>query len=367
MSSECIFLSLKTDTMTEVLFKDTYGNWIPTEEVDESNPIANSIGYFMIGDEPKGTGFVIKVNQNNSPYAIVLTCAHVFIGNELFLTNKPAKFIVRGEFYYCSIMPKFLNWICKAKFLRDPISGNRISIPDDWIFCELRKGYKNYTHSLIALNLSNHQFFPQETQVTVFGFPRPIDESSFDYSAPASEEKDMPILNSCIHGGNKLVLSHGKIISASNDIICVSCPTSHGMSGGPITVKIDNSYQVIGILFGGPAGATHKIIMLTIFETLYGNSLNALKKLLKKIKKQKRSIRMSGAQVCHGLRKFWVYAKLYIEVLSNGDYISKSEITKELLSYYKNVLSIEARLGRNLGYNIGIALEMLRHDLNRIM
>lgn len=204
-------MSYKPDIMTEVLFKDTCGNWIPTQEVDESvDPIANSVGYFIIGTEIKGTGFVIRVNQNNDPYAIALTCAHVFMNFFLGLRNEPTRFIVKGEIYYVSLVPKSLNWYDKSKFPRDPISGNRISIPDDWLFCEIRKGKINYNNPLIALDLASRSIIPQGTNIKIYGFPKPIDQINFGYCAPASTITDLEILNDCIHGGNKLVFSQGK-------------------------------------------------------------------------------------------------------------------------------------------------------------
>ncbi|OMJ92262.1 hypothetical protein SteCoe_5033 [Stentor coeruleus] len=371
MSTECIFIDSKPYIMTEVLFKDTCGNWIFTQPVDESiDPIANSIGYFMIGAEMRGTGFIIKINQNNNPYAIVLTCAHIFINSTLGLRDDPTRFIVKGESYNVKIMPKFLNWSDKRKFPKDPISGNRISIPEDWLFCEIRKDNKNYNYSLIALVLSNDSFIPQETNVKIYGFPKPIEYMNFGHCAPTSKITDLSILNNCIHGGNKLVFSEGKILATNREIMSISCPSSNGMCGSPIIINTDNGIRVVGILHGGPSGTTHKKIMLTIFETIHGININALLGLLKKINKQIKTIESAGIQICYKLHRYRTELEICIQAIQNGvefTNFNSSEIIEQLLDHYSKVLLIEAESGRFTDYNIGLTHELLRNDINNIV
>lgn len=371
MDSECIFMNLKSDIMTEVLFRDTCGNWIPTQLVDESvDPIANSVGYFIIGNEKKGTGFVFKVNQNNDPYALVLTGAHVFFSFTLSLRNEPTQFVVKGEAYNVSIIAKFLNWADKSKFPKDPISGNRISIPEDWLICELRKVNMNYSNSLIALDLANNSFIPQNATVKIYGFPKPVKTVNYGYCAPTSSIADVPILNNCIHGGKKLVFSQGIILAKNIEIMSISCPTSNGMSGGPIIMETNNGSKVVGILHGGPCGTTHYKIMVTIFETIDGININALFKLLKKIEKQIKSIESSGAQICYELYRFREEIVNCIKIIQNGvnlSHFSNSKIIEQLLDLYSKVLLIEAESGRNMNYNLGLTLEMFRNDIKSII
>jgi hypothetical protein len=353
--------------MTEVLLVDTEGSWIPTEEVDSSrDQVAYSVGYFSSYDESKGTGFVIKVLEGNDPHAFVLTCAHIFLNINLEFKSEPLSFIVNGDFYDVSIVPKEMCWNTSTNFPIDPISGNKISVPDDWQICEIRKLPREYSGQLVSLKLSQAASFSNGTKVKVYGFPKPISERISSYCAPNSNPSDIEKLNACIHGGKKLILSQGKILSSNDQMICISSPTSKGMSGSPIVIECENGLEVIGVLHGGPAGFLHRKINIAIHANKTEEFVSALKRLLKKIKKQKNFIESSGFREDYDLYKFEWETNFLIQGFENGKKYDLLMCVTSLNSFYRMVLKFEARNGKFVNYNIGMLSESFREKVEKM-
>ena len=150
----------------------------------------------------------------------------------------------------------------------------------------------------------------------------------------------------------------------------ISCPSSNGMSGGPIIMETDNGYKVVGVLNGGPCGTAHNKLMVTIFETAPGININSLFKLLKKVEKHIKAIESSGAHISYNLHMFWVQVEECVEIINNRvnlSYFNNLQIIQQLRDLYSKVLIIEEESGRNVDYNIGLTHEMFMNDLNSII
>jgi hypothetical protein len=354
MGTERIYLSETFNKMTELLLKDTEGHWIPTEEVDlGTDPVASAVGYFRIFDSFQGTGFVIKVLPGNDPHAIILTSAHVLLDSNLEFKRGHIKFVVNGDSYEVKILSKEMNWDFKSNFPIDPISGNKLSIPNDWLFCELRMFKKEYSKPLNSLKVSNDIVFCVGTNLRVYGFPRPINRDILSYCAPNGELSELETLNTLIHGGQRLVSSKGEILSMNDEIFCISAPTSNGMSGGPIILDTDEGPKVIGILHGGPAGFLHRKLNLAIYSSNSGNFLKGMTSLLKKMLKQIRFVNNLGLRNEELLRFAWE-TKYVVKNLKEGRVYDIERCIDSLNSYYKGILKIEASIGNRISYNIGI-------------
>ena len=122
--------------MCEVLFRDANGTWPkmpPIEQLQEF--LGFSVGYFDEEGSRAGTGFVIKNLLYHPDYcSIVLTVAHIFIEDFQFKCSQKY-FKIGNETYVAFPLKQTLDLNNISQFFRDPISGVRISMPEDWLLC----------------------------------------------------------------------------------------------------------------------------------------------------------------------------------------------------------------------------------------
>jgi hypothetical protein len=345
MSIECIDLNKDTHTNTEILLKDSTGDWIPTNLVDSLDPITQSVGYFMIG---------VKVNHGNDPYAIVLTAAHVFFDSFIKLTTNEAKFIIKNQPYIVSIRRKLFDWENCTSFAKDPISKNRLSVPEDWLFCELRKEKIAYTHPLLPLQCSRIKNMPLGTPVTIYDYPKPISDENYEYCSLNSTQSDVPALNCCIHGGNQLVQSSGTLRAKNKKLMCVTCPTSNGMSGSPIIVERYGMKIVVGLLHGGPAATFHLDALLAKRNIgVEEDFLIYLKKICKAFRRKIKVLKKKRDNVGYRLIEFYPTFKRLVRRIESKLGFDESYWRTQLSNLYETSLSIEAGFRSDLVYNIG--------------
>ena len=176
----------------------------------------------------------------------------------------------------------------KGNFLIDPISGSRISIPSDWLVCELKK-IKNFTYTkrLLALQFidPNYNSLSEGLDIYLMGFPKSFSMINFHYVAPTfliSEYKK--VIKSLCVSRKSLICTKGKKIKLG-EMICISAISCNGMSGGPALVKIGEEFKLFGILFGGPASPIHLLCAKIIrAKESKIKLLRELKKLLEMIR-----------------------------------------------------------------------------------
>ena len=245
--------------MTEVLYKDISGNWPQTSRVNQNSWFGGvSIGYFYRDKQKSGTGFLIKlISGTSNSFGLILTAAHVFC-EEFKFCKKKIVFKFEREKFYASPLKESLDWSTLSSFKKDPITRNRISVPDDWVVCLVTKISKYiYTQTYVALDIFDNSFsIDQDSKVYTIGYPCPITMDRIKSIAPEATINDINDIKNCLCGGSKLICSEGKVIK-SGKMLAISCSTASGMSGSPILIQKKNKLYVIGILFGGPASKIH--------------------------------------------------------------------------------------------------------------
>ena len=225
-------------------------------------------------------------------------------------------------------------------YRKDPISGYKTYIPDNWTFCKLFKipsaTYKNLITALNMIDSLNN--IPKTTQVWVFGFPSLFNSNTLAFVAPESSQKDSVHLRKFIGKINELKCSTGKI-EKIGEMIAISCSCITGMSGSPVFIENYGKLQVIGLLHGGPAS------LLQYCSFMINNNLEILS--------DQRIVNLLDVLRPLSLNHY----SLIIEFLES---FRKGEINtfdrKSFLDYssilYKRALKIELSLGTSIKYNL---------------
>ena len=179
-------ISESANIMTEVIFKNSSGEWPQLELGDQLSDFGGyAVGVFYDGYEKGGTGFVIKVLTSHPTYsALILTAAHCFIGN--FNYNPGAQgFVVEDEIYDAIPLKASLDWDNIDLYCSDPIFNSKISIPEDWTICGLMKRTCNTYHkALCALELIDIDYkLTLNEEVFACGYPVTPDKANLNYLA----------------------------------------------------------------------------------------------------------------------------------------------------------------------------------------
>ena len=247
------------NNMTEVMFKNSLGEWPQLERVDQLLEFCGySIGYFSDALGKGGTGFIIKaVSGSVDQCALVLTAAHIFI-KEFHFEATIKYFNIENDKYYASPLKNDLQWDDLSKFLTDPVTFSKSSIPNDWVVCLISKiPGRTYISPLVPLKLCGViSEVSVGLDVAVYGFPRAVDLTSLKYAAPEANNSELTDIQHSLCGSLHMVKSYGKIC-AVGEMAAADCVTMNGMSGGPLIARINGELVVIGFLHGGPASPIH--------------------------------------------------------------------------------------------------------------
>lgn len=273
---------LMVNFMTEVIFKNSKGEWPRTEIIDQDSRFGGfCIGHFQKDGVKGGTGSIIKLLYGHSnSFALVLTSGHIFLKDFQYLKEMTTFKIGREKFLAISVKND-LNW---DLFFKDSISGVNLSVPDDWTVCTISKiPSRNYIQKYIELGIYDvFSALPPDIDIEVHGFPLTPTSNMLSYIAPESLVKDLRDVKETVWNGSGLICSKGKIL-AENETMAISCASANGMSGSPVIIITPSGPQIIAILFGGPATKIHYYCALILHYKEQASTLT--EKLLKHIRK----------------------------------------------------------------------------------
>jgi hypothetical protein len=331
--------------MTEVVLRGADGALDNPEQIDQVQLFGGfAIGRFEFG----GTGWVVKKDISN---IVILTSAHVFM--DMFKYSKASKrFLIGDDIYIATPRKNSIDWSNDSAFYTDPISGVPISVPEDWVLCDLEEIYCHNSSSIIvALEILEGP--PDNKDVVVIGYPTP--SVSYTYLSPSATKLEIETLVKNLRFGCSVCFS-GKLLSESSQIICATCSSMNGMSGAPLLVKQNGIHKVIGLLYGSKASWMH--YYRTRIKNSEGNQLLQFVQELKNflIEKTKDS------------RVPTYYILLFEQIVSNIEaYLATNdeqilEITLDHLYYVANVL--EEKSGNVVTYNTFISVECFKNHLN---
>ena len=259
MSTECIFSNHSLVLMSEIIFKDESGNYPQSELFDQ---VAEFGGYCIGNFYDGGTGFIIKVLFDNTQIsALLLTAAHVFVKDFVYNKN-PNEFLIGDDTYLAHPLKDDLDWEDLSLRLEDPISNVKLSVPDDWVICELHKIPGNsYNSKLVSIEIADPMIDRKHQNVELIGIPERIDESKLFQICPesSSNQESLNEIKNCFNHEKKIIKTVGTILHY-DELICTSCISANGMSGGPLLIREEGALKVVGLLHGGPASQIHFFI-----------------------------------------------------------------------------------------------------------
>ena len=348
MSKECIPLDLHNNFNTEIIFTDDSGNYPEGRRFDQVEEFgAYSIGTFRKKKGTGGTGFIINVlSPSSEVVALVMTAAHIFITNFKYL-YEPIEFLIGNDIYEALPLKATIDLDDLSLRYRDPITGVRLSVPDDWVICELRK-IPNliYSSKLASLKFYRSLDSVIGRSVSLIGFPNIIDPSNISQICPEAKTSSIDLLSNCIHGGQKLIETQG-IIKNYENLIAVTCCSASGMSGSPLFIKNNGKFEVLGLLFGGPATE----IQYFVSEILYKPHLCLLYfEQIENYFKDKISNQTDIKNINilkNRLKSVMNFRDIYAEESCLCEYTEGS-----LKLLYTSALKIEFQLGNPLKYNL---------------
>lgn len=123
------------------MFVDSHGELPKLKDFFQSIELGGfAIGAFKDADGSLGgTGFIFNVCSGVSPVkAFILIAAHVFIDNFEY-KPEPTDFLIGGNIYEALPLKNTIDWGNSALRYYDPITNFPISIPEDWVICELKQ------------------------------------------------------------------------------------------------------------------------------------------------------------------------------------------------------------------------------------
>lgn len=364
MSQECIPLYHSYNIMTEILFTDINGVFPRAKEFDQ----ITKFGGFAIGEFKKngilgGTGFIFKVCSGVYPVVgLVLTAAHIFV--EIFdYKPEPLEFIIGQESYQATPLKTNLDWSNLSAHFIDPIANCPISIPEDWVVCELRQmlGH-NYSAKLVSLSIADFsQSLNQGLQTRLIGFPNMIKMDNLQYVSPEAKDSQLYEVKQCFLECNKLIVSKGELLKTL-DMICTTCASASGMSGSPLLMKEHGQYKVIGLLHGGPTSLIHYLVskLLSKRSSLSHSDLDALINYID----FKKSL-ADNQEPLNYLVHYLDISVLILQRLSIFPEIPKFFVPT-LHELYCKALYIEFATGNQMKYNLCIPLNKFYLDLLEI-
>jgi hypothetical protein len=339
--------------MTEVVFKDDNGNWLKTEAFNQEERFNGfSIGYFSRRGKKSGTGFVVKVeeDQESLKSGIILTAAHVFYKNFVYV-EESVDFVLGATTYEAKPITRIFSWEDDANFLTDPITEERISVPDDWILCEIWRKSSEITSKIVALNPGKELILSPGDEVFVIGYPREVTPQNLCYVAPGSDSSDLDSVQKSLVYGQELVISSGKILKVG-EMVAISCITASGCSGSPVVVNSNGELKYIGLLHGGPASLLHRGISLLIHNALSPSLKKFVVKFYKKLKKFKRQKKHMGFGFNYNVTLLMTELKKLKKIAEKNLPISERDLASTYMRYYELALSIEISLGFKSYYNL---------------
>lgn len=361
MSKESIPLMPFYNTMTELLFADSNGAFPKAKEFNQEKKLGGfAIGVFREpGIDCRGTGFVVMLCSGvSSVIALILTAAHIFI-REFQYDPAPLEFVIGLESYEAWPLKASLNWTDLSFRYYDPITNCPISIPEDWIVCELRQKPGNvYSSKLISLNLSDPtQSIGLGQKAKLIGFPKILDIHQLEYVSPEANRSQFNEVQQSLLGGNKLIVSKGEVMSAS-DMICTTCASVNGMSGSPLFTKANGQYTVIGILFGGPASPIH-FFTSQILSNLSNPSKSYFDNLLSYIGGKKSQA--TSQNILNILNDYLLYINgMKQSINSRGITHVSANI---LLDLYSKALYLEFATGNHIKYNLCVPITKFHNEV----
>lgn len=342
---------LMVNSMTEVIFKNSKGEWPRTERLDQESRFGvYCIGYFQKDGVKGGTGSIIRLlPAQSNEFALVLTSAHVFIRDFQYLKEATVFRIGREKFQAVPIRND-LNW---SLFFKDSLSGVNLSVPDDWMVCSLHKiPNKTYSQNYTVLDIYDTSCaLPHDIDIEVHGFPLTPSLDKLSYIAPESLRMDLKDVKEAVWNGLSLICTKGKVL-AESEVIAISCPTANGMSGSPVIINTPSGPQIVGILFGGAATKLHYYCALIIH---FGDQADPILhiKLLKHIRKH-------NSQITHHFSLWY---------LENFSILSDQERSEywEMLGY---IYTAAIKLEKNRimwKYNNAISIRAIWSDLTVLL
>ena len=341
--------------MCEILFRDSNGSWPQLPQFDQMSELNGyAIGYFMTEGQRGGTGFIIKVLNNDQMYsALVLTAAHIFTDAFQF-TTIPQRFLIGQETYMAYPLKVDLTWDDFRLYAIDKISNSKITYPEDWIVCGLRKFlFANYSQKLVPLELAQNpcMIVPNQS-VVAYGYPKKPSKSTLGYMAPESLPSDFTDIKHILGGGNNLVYSVGKVLVV-DDVICASCASVNGMSGSPLIVSEQGRHKVIGLLHGGPASLIH-FLCGHILHFKDSRGLPALAELY--------------SYLADNIEDNAFISELLSQIEAVVLYSENiAAILGDIKVLYGRALSLERNSGKALNYNVFINTSRLSDQINKII
>ncbi|OMJ78539.1 hypothetical protein SteCoe_21645 [Stentor coeruleus] len=347
--------------MTEILFADIKGVFPRAKEFDQIKKFRGfAIGEFKKSGILAGTGFIFKVSSSIYPVVgLVLTAAHIFI--EIFdYKPEPLEFIIGQESYQATPLKTSLDWSNLSAYFIDPITNCPISVPEDWVVCELRQILgQNYSAKLVSLSIADYsQPLNPALKTRLIGFPKMIQIDNLQYMSPEAKDTQLYEVKQCFLECNKLIVSKGELLNTL-DMICTTCTSASGMSGSPLLIKEHSQYKVIGLLHGGPTSIIHYLVskLLSNKSSLSHSDLDALINYIE----LKRNLTINKKSLKH-LTDYFDINVLTLQRLS-----FYTEIPRVFVPYlhelYCRALFIEFATGNQLKYNLCVPLKKFYLDL----
>ncbi|OMJ92548.1 hypothetical protein SteCoe_4683 [Stentor coeruleus] len=348
------------NTMTEILFADSNGDFPQAKKFNQTK----KLGGFAIGAfrEPstdyRGTGFVFMLCSGvSSVVALILTAARVFVKSFRY-ESVSLDFVIGDDTYEAFPLKSNLNWLDPTSRYYDPITNCPISIPEDWVVCELKQKPGNSYHSkLVSLSLSDptQPIYPG-LKTRLVGFPKNFNIDSLHYVSPEADVSQYNKVKQCFLGGNKLIVSKGEIMSY-HDMICTTCVSANGMSGSPLLIKLNDCYKVIGLLHGGPATPIHYYTSQIISNKLnpsntdFDGLINYIQ-----IKRGQAVTREVQNSLEYGLHfVFYIQQNVYQKGLTNN-------CANILCDLYSEAINYEFVTGNQLKYNLCVPIIKLYNE-----
>jgi hypothetical protein len=343
--------------MTEIVFKNSVGDYPQAQEFDQRAELGGyAIGRFHGG----GTGFIIWLcSETSKVVGLILTAAHVFLEDFTFLKSCEY-FSIDRDTYLAVPLKKSLYWSNKSLRYKDPVTGSRISVPEDWIVCKIKRiPGQIYISSLTSISLANSpSHCPPNTPVVLVGFPNQFSPGAFNYVCPEGVRSEYHRVERSMLQGNKLVKTEGVVIKHKK-MIAVTCVSSNGMSGSPLLISDGGQYKVIGLLYGGPASPIHYLVsnLISQADNPSSSDLDTLIKYLnvKQNNSTDNDLKNSLLRIINFL------SQIHISVNSGAKLIDSDVDILQII--YGKALYYEYKSGNQLKHNLCMPIKKIRSEV----
>ena len=347
--------------MSEIIFKDESGNYPQSELFDQ---VAEFGGYCIGNFYDGGTGFIIKVLFDNTQIsALLLTAAHVFVKDFVYNKN-PNEFLIGDDTYLAHPLKDDLDWEDLSLRLEDPISNVKLSVPDDWVICELHKIPGNsYNSKLASIEIADPMIDRKHQNVELIGIPERIEESDLFQVCPESSynRESLKEIQRCLNHEKKISKTIGTILH-HDDLICTSCISANGMSGGPLLIREEGTLKVVGLLHGGPASQIHFFITEISSSTSRSAAMprHLHEYYMHKMSNITSSVNIDFVKGCIGVLNV-------IEIFFSNQILSRGILKDLLRTLYKNALKVEYISGSFINYNLCISFRKIFANIQNIL